>query len=175
MKRAPRSSSSSSSSDQFRSDQIRSDDEEEEEERLYGLLDQLGYAPEPWCRHFESQDELVTLMGRPPLLIALPDALDLVATHGIEAVEGALIRTMAHNRNGQVRKPGGLFVATLRGKRDLRPWDARQVTTFITAERRQAIARAERSDNVTVKNTVARLLALQQRPENVTPLRGARP
>lgn len=136
----PRRSLPSSSSSSVQTgpvpDRYRDEDDDGDEDRLLADLAGMGFRPDPWCRRYYGAEDVTRLLERPPLGIAIPDAIDLVNRHGVSACEGAAIRTLAHAKSGSVRKPSGLLIKTLRAGW---AWTSEQVQQYVDHEWDKAV------------------------------------
>ncbi len=146
------SSSSPSSSD--RTDPGRTEPgrrtNEEEEDRLR----QLPSWVRPSLIRLRSADGAVRALCEAPFSIPAPDAVDLVGEYGVEAVEGAILKTLAHLPAGEIRSPRRWLFATLKKGKGWRP---DQVEAYVGTLQEEALARLEGSENTTDRRLAADL------------------
>ncbi len=163
--------SSSSSFDSNRTDSNRTEPTRREKTEEDNVFDRrraslpVGAWPDPGLRHYPDERSLFDVMaGR--FGLPLPDAIDLVAEHGIEACEGAVVKTLAHQRaGGRIRTPRGWLIATLRKGQG---WSAAQVEVYLDSLLEEVVKGMAESENETDRRLARELeRAWGQTPEKV--------
>lgn len=165
--REPPSSSSSSSSD--RVDSVRSGPvqrtSEEEEDRLRQLPSWIR----PPVIRLHTTDAVVRVLREAPFAVPAPDAVDMVGEYGVEAVEGAILKTLAHLPAGEIHSPRRWLFATLKKGKGWRPDQVRAYTATLLEE---ALARLEKSENPTERRLAGELRReWGEAPDNLLELR----
>lgn len=145
----------------------------EEEEAIRTLRANLPaeFQPSTLCRRYRTDDTLITVLeaAEPKgFALPLPDAIDVVNRHGVEVVEGAVLRTLAYMAHQPVRKPRAWLLATIH--KGL-AWKPHQCATYVLREWEKGLEQMEASENATHQRLAKELrLKLGGSPENVTPL-----
>ncbi len=137
-------SSSSSSSDRIdpsRPEPSRRTNEEEEER-----LRQLPSWVRPPLIRLRTTDAVVGALRAAPFSIPAPDAIDQLGEYGVQAVEGAILKTLAHLPAGEIRSPRRWLFATLKKGKGWRP---DQVEAYTATLLEEAMAQLEGSENPT--------------------------
>ena len=150
----PPDQSSSSSSSSGRTDSVRPGSarrmKDEEEDRLRQLP--------PWVRpsliRLRTTDAAVRALREAPFSVPAPDAVDLIGEYGVEAVEGAILKTLAHLPEGEIRSPRRWLFATLKKGKGWRP---DQVEAYTATLLEEAMAQLEGSENPTDRRIAGEL------------------